>query len=334
MKTSPVVSAELAQTVPARGDPLDCPDPIRPRVITRDGVQLAVRDYGPRSAGHTVVFLHGFCLTHASWARHIQYLVRRYGDGIRVIAYDHRGHGDSAGAPMHTYRIDQLATDLADVLLALNVVGPVTLVGHSMGGMAALAYLGLAPADRPVEPDGLVLVATAAGKLAQRGLGRLLATAHATTALYRLVDHAPHQAIKALAGPILAALNRQGDTGNTQRATLAALAAAALATTPLSTAVGFLPALYSYDQYQTLDSIRAHTVIVSGGADVLTPPAHSHELAAAIPDATHVHIPHAGHMLTHDATHIINDAIGRTMTIPREINLYAAAGNRQAVGTA
>lgn len=327
MKTSPVVSAELAQTVPARGDPLDCPDPTRPRVTTRDGVQLAVRDHGPRSAGHTVVFLHGFCLTHASWARHIQYLVRRYGDGIRVVAYDHRGHGASAGAPMHTYRIDQLAADLADVLLALNVTGPVTLVGHSMGGMAALAYLGRSPADRPVEPDGLVLVATAAGKLAQRGLGRLLATAHATTALFRLVDHAPHQAIKALAGPVLAALNRRGDAGKAQRATLVALAAAALATTPVSTAVGFLPALYSYDQYQTLGSIRARTVIVSGGADVLTPPAHSHELAAAIPGATHVHIPHAGHMLTHDATHIINDAIGRTMTTPCGIGRFAVAGN-------
>lgn len=326
MKTS-VVSAELAQTVPARGDPLDCPDPIRPRVITRDGVQLAVRDHGPRSAGHTVVFLHGFCLTHASWARHIQYLVRRYGDGIRVIAYDHRGHGDSAGAPMNTYRIDQLATDLADVLLALNVTGPVTLVGHSMGGMTALAYLGRPLVDQPVEPDGLVLVATAAGKLVQRGLGRLLATAHATTALFRLVDHAPHQAFKALAGPVLAALNRQGDVGNAQRATLVALAAAALATTPVSTAVGFLPALYRYDQYQTLGSIRAHTVIVSGGADVLTPPAHSLDLAAAIPGATHVHIPHAGHMLTHEASPIINEAIGRTLTIPYGMGRFAAAGN-------
>ncbi len=291
MKTSsPVKSAELTQVAPSRGDPLDCPHPIRPRVITRDGVQLAVRDHGPRSAGHTVVFLHGFCLTHASWARHIQYLVRRYDNGIRVIAYDHRGHGDSAGAPMRTYRIDQLATDLADVLHALNVTGPVTLVGHSMGGMTALAYVGQPLADQPVEPEGLVLVATAAGKLAQRGLGRLLATAHATTALITL-------------------------------------ATAALATTPLSTAVGFLPALYSYDQYQTLGSIQAHTVIVSGGADVLTPPAHSHELAAAIPGATHVHIPHAGHMLTHEASHIISDAIGRTLTIPREIERYAAAGS-------
>ena len=45
-----------------------------------------------------------------------------------------------------------------------------------MGGMTALAYLGRPAEDRPVEPDGLVLVATAAGRLSERGLGRLLAT--------------------------------------------------------------------------------------------------------------------------------------------------------------
>ncbi len=41
---------------------------------------------------------------------------------------------------------------------------------------------------------------------------------------------------------------------------------------PLSTIVGFLPALNSYDAYAALGSIQAHTVVVSGGADLLTPP--------------------------------------------------------------
>ena len=79
-------------------------------------------------------------------------------------------------APTSTYVVEQLAADLADVLAALDVTGPLTLVGHSMGGMVALAYLGRPPADRPVEPHGVVLVATAAGRLAERGVARLLAT--------------------------------------------------------------------------------------------------------------------------------------------------------------
>src|SRR4030081_2495498 len=58
-------------------------------VTTGDGVQLAVRDYDPPSRTHTVVFLHGLCLSRTSWERQIDYLLRRYGESIRIIAYDH-----------------------------------------------------------------------------------------------------------------------------------------------------------------------------------------------------------------------------------------------------
>jgi hypothetical protein len=73
-------------------------------VMTRDGVRLGVHDGGPRRAEHTVVFLHGFCLTGASWSHQIDYLLRRYGEHVRVISYDHRGHGRSSGAPISTHR--------------------------------------------------------------------------------------------------------------------------------------------------------------------------------------------------------------------------------------
>src|SRR6516165_9227187 len=138
-------------------------------VTTSDGVSLSVREYGSRDPAHTVVLLHGFCLTKGSWTIPIDHLLHQYGDSIRIISYDHRGHGDSAAAPMHTYRIDRLAADLADLLAALGVAGPLTLAGHSMGGMVALAYLGRPADQRPVQPHGLILVATAAGKLTERG---------------------------------------------------------------------------------------------------------------------------------------------------------------------
>jgi pimeloyl-ACP methyl ester carboxylesterase len=117
----------------------DRPYPKHPLVKTSDGVRLAVCDTGPHTAEHTVVFLHGLCLNQTSWERQITCLLRRYGRSVRVISYDHRGHGRSATAPMNTYRIDQLADDLAQVLTALDVTGPLTLVGHSMGAMTALA---------------------------------------------------------------------------------------------------------------------------------------------------------------------------------------------------
>ena len=67
-------------------------------VATSDGVPLSVRDCGSRAAGHTVVLLHGFCLNKDSWNIQMTQLIRHWGNNIRIISYDHRGHGDSGGA--------------------------------------------------------------------------------------------------------------------------------------------------------------------------------------------------------------------------------------------
>ncbi|HXA91021.1 MAG TPA: alpha/beta hydrolase [Mycobacterium sp.] len=281
-------------------------------VTTSDGVALSVREYGSRDAARTVVLLHGFCLNKDSWTIQIDHLLHQYGDSIRIISYDHRGHGDSAAAPMHTYHIDRLAADLADLLAALGLTGPLTLAGHSMGGMVALAYLGRPAGQRPVQPHGLILVATAAGKLAQRGLGRLLANP-ATGILCAFADHAPHavadRTLRALARPVCGALIRYGGYGTASRDALVAVSAATINATPVATKAGFLRALRHYDQYRTLISITATTVVISGGADRLTPPSHSHDLARGIPGAMRVHRPSAGHMLLDEAPHVISNAI-------------------------
>jgi pimeloyl-ACP methyl ester carboxylesterase len=279
-------------------------------VTVRDGVRLAVQDRGPIDAEATVVLLHGLCLEQGSWASQIHHLTRRWGARIRIISYDHRGHGDSDTAPTSTYVIEQLTADLADVLEALDVTGSLTLVGHSMGGMVALTYLGRPPADRPVQPHGVVLVATAAGRLAERGVARLLASP-ASDMLCKLATRAPQRAVRLLTKPVRAALALQ--VGDQSRAALAALFDTAMAAASLTTAVGFLPSLRAYDQYATLASIRAHATILSGGADVLTPTAHARDLAAAIPGATHVHLPMAGHMLPQEAPHAVTDAISNTI---------------------
>jgi pimeloyl-ACP methyl ester carboxylesterase len=119
-----------------------------------------------------------------------------------------------------------------------------------------------------------------------------------------------------LAGPVRAALSRWCTCGPAQGAALTATAASALATTPVSTAVGFLPTPCDYDMYGTLGSVRARTVVVSGGADPLTPPVHSRELARGIPGATHLHVPQAGHMLQLEAPHVIDHAVRQAMMIP------------------
>ena len=141
-------------------------------ITTRDGVRLAVRDYGSAAANRTVVLLHGLCLTQESWAIQIRHLRRHWGRTLRIISYDHRGHGRSAGAAMHTYRIDRLAVRprrSADRTESHRPAHP----GRALDGWDDRAGISRRPVDRPVEAQGLVLVATAAGRLTERGLGRL-----------------------------------------------------------------------------------------------------------------------------------------------------------------
>lgn len=170
------------------------PDSAPTPVITADGTLLLATDYGAASAPHTVLLLHGLCLDQTSWQTPITLLRRRFGNQLRIVTYDQRGHGRSGRAPARTYHIEQLADDIGDVLRSLGVAGPLTVAGHSMGGMAALTYCARASHRRPVQPHGLALIATAAGRLSERGLGRLLSTP-AAAALSLLAAHTPTAAI-------------------------------------------------------------------------------------------------------------------------------------------
>jgi pimeloyl-ACP methyl ester carboxylesterase len=326
------ITTVTSAAICARGACIDArpdKDRRRPRYLavrTSDGIRLGCTEYGERTACRTIVFLHGLCLSQVSWTPHIAYMLRRHSGAVRVISYDHRGHGHSQHAPVGTYSIEQLNEDLAHVVAQLDINGSVTFVGHSLGAMVALGYLGRPARERPVDPDGLVLVATAAGRLVEHGLGRLLATP-GIGALCRLVEHAPEQALRALTTPVCGAIGKCWGCGHTQRATLAAVASAALMTTPASTAVGFLPALRTFDAYPTLGSIRARTVVVSGSADLLTPPVHARALAAAIPGAVHVCVPGAGHMLAQQAPHVVASAIDRAIA-PQRCAISAARAER------
>jgi pimeloyl-ACP methyl ester carboxylesterase len=287
------------------------PRRIRRRITTSDGASLAVSEWPARGAAdRTVVFLHGLCLSEASWGIQRRHLLRRFGSHTRAISYDHRGHGDSGSAPTSTYRIDRLAEDLGDVLKTLHVSGPVVLVGHSMGAMTALQFTA---GDPTVEVAGLVLCATAAGGLASHGAGRLLEVPAIRAAL-EAATHIPEWASGAVTAPLRLALGGLRERGGTPTGALAQVIADALETTPLSTAVGYLVSLRHFDITHALADIAVPTTVLSGGMDVLTPPALSRRIVDAIPGATHIHLPHAGHMLPQLERRVVNSAIASMVT--------------------
>ena len=107
-------------------------------VTTKDGVQLFVKDWGPRD-GQPVVFSHGWPLDSDSWEGQMIFLAQH---GYRVIAHDRRGHGRSS-QPWDGNDMDHYADDLAAVLDAVNLHGKkAVLVGFSTGGGEVARYIG------------------------------------------------------------------------------------------------------------------------------------------------------------------------------------------------
>lgn len=106
---------------------------------TPDGVTLAYDDIGPAGApAGTIVLLHGFTSNrNEGWRRTGWYgaFERR---GLRVVALDQRGHGESA--KLHdpeAYTRAKLAAD-AQALMDHLGIGRADLFGYSMGTRTAL----------------------------------------------------------------------------------------------------------------------------------------------------------------------------------------------------
>jgi pimeloyl-ACP methyl ester carboxylesterase len=109
------------------------------RRIAGDGVQLAVRDEG---AGRAVLLLHGFPDSSDLWRRQIPALT---GAGMRVIAPDLRGFGESEKPPeVGAYRVGRSVADMVALLDALEIERA-DVVGHDWGAGVAWALAAFVP---------------------------------------------------------------------------------------------------------------------------------------------------------------------------------------------
>ena len=107
------------------------------RVIAVNGVELAVDDRNPDSPAIPLVLVHGFTGARIDWTDVIDELAR----DRRVVAWTHRGHGDSTNtADPSSYSFEQLTYDMVAVTDELGL-GRFHLLGHSMGGIVAQRYV-------------------------------------------------------------------------------------------------------------------------------------------------------------------------------------------------
>ncbi len=104
--------------------------------FTRGALRFDVVDAGPAEAPETVLLLHGFPQTSASWGAVAECL---HAAGLRTLAPDQRGYSPGARpAGRSAYRLEHLVDDAA-ALITSSGAGSVHLVGHDWGAVVAWA---------------------------------------------------------------------------------------------------------------------------------------------------------------------------------------------------
>ena len=156
----PLVAAYAAEE-PVYGPELQgfaYPEPVKHYRFTSQGVQLqmAYMDVKPAQPnGRTVVLLHGKNFCGATWGGTMKELARA---GYRVVVPDQVGFCKSTKPRHYQFTFQQLAENTRALLDKLGVA-QATVMGHSTGGMLAVRYGLMFPAQTEqvvlVNPIGL-----------------------------------------------------------------------------------------------------------------------------------------------------------------------------------
>jgi 3-oxoadipate enol-lactonase len=236
-----------------------------------NGTRLCFERQG---SGPALLFIHGTALDHRMWRAQVEALAPRYD----VIAYDVRGFGKSAlpNGPFCHYQD-------AEALLEHLGVRRAVVVGHSSGGLYALE-LALA---RPELVAGCALVCGALGSGAPfpEDLKALIGELRAVAAERGVEAAKPIWGSCSLFTPARELASVRGE--------LDAMLAEYHGWQWLhgSPAGNLAP-----PAHERLESIAVPTLVVEGGRDHTYNTAVARTLAARLPCATLLRLPHAGHM--------------------------------------
>ncbi|MEC3976869.1 alpha/beta fold hydrolase [Amycolatopsis sp. H20-H5] len=288
------------------------------RFLLADGTSLHLVRWGVPSAPVTVVFAHGYALDHRSWRRIAPLLPTAVEGPVGVVAYDHRGHGESGRAKRGTATMAQLGDDLAEIIEHAVPAGRVVLVGHDMGGLAIMALTQRHPRLFKERVGGLVLLSTSAGGLTTEAsaawpnaLGRLVRDLESVlgSKFVGLVKDHTSKAVSAglrwwLFGfdpdPDDVELTVQMIRGNWPH-----------------TVSAFRPALDAYAREAALSLVgRTPVTVMVGERDRLVPADDVEQLAGAVEEGTAVVLPGVGHVLPLE---------GAAQVLPRIVALVRTA---------
>ncbi|HYQ69151.1 alpha/beta hydrolase [Actinophytocola sp.] len=306
--------ARRKQDEPARGR-LDAAEPSREyTVVTEDGIELSVEEVDPADGGKpvlTVVFVHGFALDRRCWHFQRTALARLTEPRVRQVLYDQRSHGRSGRANEASSTIDQLGSDLGEVLARID--GPVVLVGHSMGGMTIMALAERWPELFEDRIWAVAFIGTSAGEVGKRGLPRPLLSRYnpVTRNLGRLADWQPGlvEFVRGAGGQLTRRAVRSLAFGAKDVAPeVVDLTMEMLDANPVRVLADFIDTLGTHNRYAALAGLKhTHVLVLSGDTDRMTQFSHAERIAFELPDAELVRVHGAGHMVMLEQPQLVND---------------------------
>jgi pimeloyl-ACP methyl ester carboxylesterase len=280
--------------------------------LTRTLAKLGVGRGESEAIKPTLLFVHGFCLDMGTY--HFQ---RKGLTEYRRVLYDQPGHGQSSRLRSGEYSLEALGHALRAVLEATCPTGPVVLIGHSMGGMTIMALAEQAPelfGDRIV---GVVLISSTAGGVEELtfGLPDVLgryrgALLPIVSSAGRLTGGAIDRARQASSDLAWLLTRRYGFGSDRVSPAVVSYVERMNGRTPTDVVARYLRTLNSHARVASLQAFRHVPVLIMvGDRDMLTPSAHSHEMARELPDATLVVIPDSGHVPMLEHGDLVNEAL-------------------------
>ena len=277
-------------------------------VHSADGTRLHVELFGPEDAP-IIVLSHGWTEALTYWIYQIIELSKEF----RVVAFDHRGHGQSGHSPIGEYTLGRFGEDLEAVLEACVPDGErAVLGGHSLGAMAIAAWAEHHSVERRIH--AVAMMNTGVGDLmTEQLLVRTPRFARALTdpisrraflgsraSLPRASSVVPHAVIRFVAFGPAATPAKVAYYERMLRETAPDVRAE----------VGI--AMADMDLSHALANLTVPTLVVAGDRDKLTPASHAERIAAALPRPAGLTVlKDTGHMAPLERPREVSDALRR-----------------------
>lgn len=263
-----------------------------------NGVRLHARWVGPPTAA-PLLFLHGIMGHRRDWDVAIDRLARQH----LVVAPDQRGHGRSEWT--HSYRVSEMADDAIALVERLGL-GPVPIMGHSMGGMVAL----LVAERRPDLVDRIVVVDIVPESMATEFAVQM-------PQMFQAMAEASYDSVEE------AVTEWQAENPLARSDLLANYVAHALVGGPdgklrwgfdARGLRSFPSGVSSEELWRAIDAVRCPALVVRGEYSPITTRAQVDELARRLGDAQVVEIPGGGHDLGVERPEAVADAVAEFMS--------------------